>query len=250
MKNEEVIEITNAISEQVTTIIKTTGIYGLDIRKAQELGAIDRISNMLCLMHSCICVAYRIYGNVDYILETLHGKKHEINRACKQFEKDYERFINFWRRTYQTTEGAMEMNRETENLYHQVMRWAQLPELWQLGDSQHTEDETDVLVYVPLEDRDLKLHRTTIESEVLSEPDEKWCVTRIAPSHKQQTTVYVDIDKASAQMSAKRLSADDPDNIYTATILCTTDERRTDAIPMKAYIGGECIGKIGKEFRK
>lgn len=250
MKNEEVIEIPNGLEEQVTRIIKTAGIQGLNIEKAVELGAIDRISNMLCLMHSCICVAYRVYGNVDYMLETLHGKKHDINRACKQFEKDYERFMNFWRRTYQTTEGAIEMNHETEKLYHQVMRWAQFPEDWQLGDNQYTEDNTDVMVYVPLHDVDLRLHRTTVESEPLSEPIEKWCVTKLEVATHKQTTVYTDIDKASAMMSAKRLSAEDTENIYTATILHTINERRTDALPMKAYMGGECVGKVGKEFKR
>lgn len=250
MNNREVIEIPNGLSEQVRGIIKTTGISGLDIDKAVELGAIDRISNMLCLMHSCVSVAYRVYGQVAYMLEILHGRKHEINKACNQFEKDFERFMNFWRRTYQTTDGVIEMNGETEKLYHKVMEWAQFPEAWNLGDKQHTEDDTDTLVYVPLEDVDLKLHRTTVEAEALSDPIEKWCVTKLELSTKKQTTVYTDIDKASAQMSAKRLSAEDTENIYTATILHTVDERRTDALPMKAYMCGECVGKVGKEFKR
>ena len=51
-------------------------------------------------------------------------------------------------------------------------------------------------------------------------------------------------------MSAKRLSADDPENIYTATILQTFTEKRTDALPMKVYQAGEVVGNIGKEFKK
>jgi len=46
------------------------------------------------------------------------------------------------------------------------------------------------------------------------------------------------------------VSAEDKENIYTVTILHTVDERRTDALPMKAYMCGECVGKVGKEFRR
>ena len=247
---DEVIEIPNGLSEQVRGILRRTGIKGLNLDNAEELGAIDRISYMLCLMHACISAGYRVYGQVDYMLETLHGKRHEISRACNQFEKDYKRFMDFWRQNYQTADVIQDMNRETEDLYHQVMRWALLPEKWELGEPIHTTDDTDVIIKVETDDSELKFKRSMVESEVIGEPEESWCVTRLTMATKDQKTVYEDMDKSSAQMSAKRLSADDPENIYTATILQTFTEKRTDALPMKAYQAGEVVGNIGKEFKQ
>lgn len=247
---DEVIEIPNGVSEQVRGILQRTGIKGLNLDNAEELGAIDRISYMLCLMHACISAGYRVYGMVDYMLEMLHGKKHEISRACNQFEKDYKRFMDFWRQNYQSAEAIQDMNRETEDLYHQVMRWALLPEKWELGDPIHAVDDTDVVIRVETEKSELKFKRSTVESETEVEPEESWCVTKLTMADKKQMTVYENMDKASAQMSAKRLSADDPENIYTATILQTFNERRTDALPMKVYMAGEVVGRIGQEFKE
>jgi hypothetical protein len=250
-QNDEVIEIPNGLSEEVAITISKAGIAGLDVEKAEELGAIDRISYMLCLMHACISAAYRVFGQVDWMLNMLHGRKHLISRTCNQFEKDFTSFLNFWRQQgFQSKEGTLEMNTETELLYHQVMRWAQLPEQWSLGDPQHVEDDSDVFISVDMNDRILKFHRSTVESEMLSEISEKWCVTKLDVKTKEQTTIYEDMDKASAQMSAKRLSSDDKENIYTATILRTFDERRTDALPMRAYRDGNEVGRIGKEFKQ
>lgn len=248
---EEVIEIENGVAENVTKLLKQAGIYGLDIEKAEELGAIDRISYMLCTMHACVSVAYSIFGQVDTMLTVLHGRKHDISKACNKFERDYEKFIKFWtQHGYQSIDSVHQMNTETEMLYHQVMRWAQLPEQWQLGDPQHVEDDTDVMISVDMGDRFLKFHRSTVDEEPLSEASETWCVTKLDVDTKVQTTVYQDMDKASAQMSAKRLSAEDTKNIYTASILHTVEVRRTDALPMKAYRGGDIVGKVGKEFKE
>lgn len=248
---DEVIEIPNGLSEQVRAAISRAGIAGLDIEKAQELGAVDRISYMLCLMHACVSAAYRVFGQVDWMLNMLNGRKHEISKACNQYEKDFARFLNFWRQHgFQSKDGTLEMNVETELLYHQVMRWAQLPEDWKLGDAQHTEEDTDVLIKIDFPDRELKFHRTTIESEALSDVSESWCVTKFDVNTKVQETVYCNMDKSSAQMSAKRLSSEDGENIYTASILRTYSERRTDALPMKAYQKGGLVGKIGKEFKE
>ena len=57
---DEVIEIPNGLSEQVRGILRRTGIKGLNLDNAEELGAIDRISYMLCLMHACISAGYRV----------------------------------------------------------------------------------------------------------------------------------------------------------------------------------------------
>ena len=249
MKGEEVIEIPNGLSEQVKHAIKKVGIYGLDIEKAQELGVIDRISYMLCLMHTCISTGYMIYADVGYMLDTLHGKKHEISKACNQFERSVEKFMAFWSSNYQTLQGVREMNRETDALYHLVMKWAQLDEQWELGKPIHVENDADTFVKIDLGDRDLKIKRTTVDSETIGDINETWCVTKLDMASKQQKTVYRNMAKADAQMSAKRLSAEDKDNIYTATILQTITEKRTDALPMKAYMGGDVAGRIGKEFR-
>ena len=249
MNEEEFIEIHNGIEEEVKHNIKAVNIAGLDLKKAEELGVFMRISYMLCLMHNCIAAAYRIYGNVDYMLELIHGKKHEINKTCKQFEKDYERFMKFWRH-YQSDDAVQDQNEENEKLYHQIMRWAQFPENWKLGDEQHIDDDKEVLIRIALENCFLKLGKGFVDGEQLAEPVDKWAVTRLNPKTHEQITVHTDMDKASAQMCAKRLSAEDAENIYTATILRTIEERRTDALPMKAYKGGEVVGKIGKVFKK
>lgn len=249
MKGEEVIEIPNGLSEQVKHAIKKVGIYGLDLEKAQELGVIDRISYMLCLMHTCISAGNMVFADVGYMLDILHGKRHEIGNACNQFERSFEKFMSFWSTNYQSLEGVREMNKDTEDLYHQVMRWAKLRENWGLGEPIHTNTDTDTIVKIDLGDREIKIKRTNVDSETIGEVEESWCVTKLDMKTKQQTTVYTNMDRSSAQMSAKRLSAEDKDNIYTATILQTITEKRTDALPMKAYMGGDVAGRIGKEFR-
>ena len=163
---DEVIDIPNGLQEDVKRIIKKVGVYGLDVEKAQELGVIDRISYMLCLMHTCISTGYMIYADVGYMLDTLHGKKHEISKACNQFERSVEKFMAFWSSNYQTLQGVREMNRETDTLYHLVMKWAQLDEQWELGKPIHVENDTDTFVKVDLGDRDLKIKRTTVESRM------------------------------------------------------------------------------------
>lgn len=250
-ERDEVIEIPNGLSEQVRCAINRAGVAGLDVEKANELGAIDRISYMLCLMHACISVSYRVFGQVDWMLNMLHGRKHLISRACNQFEKDFTSFLNFWRQQgFQTKDGTLEMNTETELLYHNVMRWAQLPEQWSFGDKQLLDDDYDVLVKVDMPDRELKFHRTTVESEPLADVSDTWCVTKLDIKTKKQETVYQDMDKGSAKMCAKRLSSEDAENVYTASILRTYEERRTEALPMAAYQGGSEVGRIGREFKE
>ena len=246
---DEVIDIPNGLQEDVKRIIKKVGVYGLDVEKAQELGVIDRISYMLCLMHTCISAGYMIFADVDYMLDILHGKKHEISKACNQFERSFSKFMTFWSANYQTLEGVHEMNRETEDLYHQVMKWAKLRENWDLGEPIHTNSDTDTIVKIDLGDREIKIKRTTVDSETIGDINETWCVTKLDMASKKQQTVYRNMAKADAQMSAKRLSAEDKGNIYTATILQEITERRVDALPMKAYMNGDVVGRIGKEFK-
>lgn len=133
-----------------------------------------------------------------------------------------------------------------ENLYHRIMNWAELPEEWQLGNKQRididaggsairikSESDTNVTVF-----REASLNHETIESS------EKWGVLRYDPKKEIQKTVHVDMDKASALMTAKRMSADEPNDIFTAAIIRDITERRTDVIPFKAFRNNETVGKL------
>lgn len=251
MEYEEVIEIPNVISENVREQVKTAGVRGLSLEKATELGCFDRISYLTCTFHACVCAAYRIFGQVDYLLSQMQSKRHEIKKACNDYEQAYDKFIRFWRDGgYQNAEGIKEMNSEIEALYHQVMKWAQLPEQWQLGEPQHLADATDVMLKVDMPDKLYKFHRTTVETESLADVEEDYCVTKLDVSEKRQVTVQVGMDKASAQMVAKRLSAEDPENIYTASMIQTFTERRTEIAPIKAYVNNKVAGSVRKVFRK
>ena len=52
------------------------------------------------------------------------------------------------------------------------------------------------------------------------------------------------MDKASALIVAKRLSDENPDNIYSASIIRDLVEKRTEVMPFKAFKGNETVGKI------
>lgn len=250
MEYEEILEIPNGIAEEAKECVKTAGVKGLSLEKATELGCFDRISYLTCVFHSCVCVAYRIFGQVDYLLTEMGGKRHEIKQACNKFEEACDKFIAFWKSGgYQTTEGIIEMNQEIETLYHQVMRWAQIPEVWQLGDPQHIEDDADVLLRVELPDKTYKFHRTLVDSEALADVEENYCVTKLSLKEQKQVTVEMDMDKASAQMVAKRLSAEDPENIYTASMLQTISEKRVEIAPVKAYKANKVVGSVRKVFK-
>ena len=54
------------------------------------------------------------------------------------------------------------------------------------------------------------------------------------------------MDKASAMMVAKRLSADDTTNIYTASMVRDYMERKTEITPYKAYKANETVGRLTK----
>jgi hypothetical protein len=52
------------------------------------------------------------------------------------------------------------------------------------------------------------------------------------------------MDKASALMVAKRLSDENKDNIYSASIIRDLVEKRTEVMPFKAFKANETVGKI------
>ena len=127
------------------------------------------------------------------------------------------------------------------------MEWAQLPETWQLGESQHTETSGDVAIVVKRKDeRDLYFHNSVLDAELVEDVTESWCVTKYDERTKEHTTCETDMDKASAMMVAKRLSSDDTSAIYTASIVREFVEKRTEVTPYKCYKSNETIGKLKK----
>ena len=52
------------------------------------------------------------------------------------------------------------------------------------------------------------------------------------------------MDKASAKMSAMRMSANDPKRLYTANKLEVIKEKRLEVVPYAAYMNGKMIGSI------
>ena len=234
------------IAEDIKKKIKAVGVRGMDMEKAKELGFFTRISNLLCASHASITAAYRIYGQVDYLLSEFGGRKNDIAKAMGDFEKAFTRFINFWTVYYASGEAGKEMNEETENLYHRIMEWAQLPEQWGLGDQQRMEEKSDVAikVYIDETDKELYFHSTNVSTEMVGDAEESWCVTKYDIKEHKQTTVNTDMDKASAMMVAKRLSDEDPDNIYTASVVQDIMERKTEVTPFKAFKANQTIGKL------
>jgi hypothetical protein len=52
------------------------------------------------------------------------------------------------------------------------------------------------------------------------------------------------MDKSSAVMSAKRLSANDGEDYYIASFVTDIEEKRTDVHPYKVYKDGEEVGTV------
>lgn len=233
------------ISEDVEKEIKAVGVRGMDMEKAKGLGFFTRISNLLCASHASITAGYRIYGSVDMLLTEFGARKNEIAYEMNLFDKAYARFINFWTNYYANGDAGKEMVEETENLYHRIMEWAQLSEQWRLGDNQRTETSNDVAIKIQDSDgKTLYFHRTNVSTETMDSPKDSWCVTKYDVKSKKQETVNTNMDKASAMMVAKRLSDEDPDNIYTASMVTEIIEKRIDVTPYKAYKANQTIGKL------
>jgi hypothetical protein len=236
----------SVISKCVEKKVKTTGVYNLDLEKAKELGVFTRIANSLCAMHATIVAAYRIYGDVDYLMSELGGRKHEIAKVMNDYERAFGKFFKFWTDYYVSEGSIRDVTSETENLYHQIMKWAQLPENWQIGDKQRLPLSDDIAIKINDDDggNALLFHKCSVDVENVSEPVESWIVTKYDENEKTQTTINTDIDKSSAMMIAKRLSDSDKDNIYIASIAKDVVEKRTEIIPYKAFKANETIGSI------
>lgn len=243
---KENIEIVGSveIADDVKNKVRTTGVRGLDFEKAQELGVFQRIANLLCVTHASIMAAYRIYGGVDYLIDQLNARKNEIAREMNTFDKAFDRFVKFWTGYYAHGKSGKEVNFETENLYHKIMSWMQMPESWQFGEAQRTEPSEDVCIKIDLpNERVFTFHKTQLNEEIV-ESKESWGVLCYNPNTNTQTSVNVGMDKGSAMMVAKRLSDENKDCIYTAAIIRDVVEKRTEILPYKAYIANETAGKL------
>ena len=64
------------------------------------------------------------------------------------------------------------------------------------------------------------------------------------------TCVERGMDKSSAFMSAKRMSANDADRLYTASKFEKITETRLEVVPFKAYLNGDMIGDIKSVIKK
>lgn len=233
------------MAEDVQRKIKNIGVRGMDMEKAKELGFFTRISNLLCASHASIMAAYRIYGNAASLINDFGGRRNDIAKAMNDYERAFGRFVDFWTNYYASGDAGKEINEETENLYHRIMEWAQIPENWELGDEQRTLSDGDTALKVDTDNGGtLYFHATCIDMETVGDVDESWCVTKYDKRHDKQETVNTNMDKASAIMVAKRLSGDDGDNIYTASIVRGVTERKTTVTPYRAFQNKETIGKI------
>ena len=244
-----IIELSEAsvVADDIQKKLRTAGVRGLDFEKAKELGFFTRISNLLCAAHASIMAAYRIYGGVDYLLSEFGGRKNEINREMNNFEKAFTKFINFWTDYYAHGGAGREVNEETEVLYRRIMEWAQLPYQWELGDKQRVDDNgLDVAIRMDVGDKQYTFRKTVLDGETVGDADESWCVTKYDVLEHKQTTVEDNMDKASAMMVAKRLSADDTTNIYTASMVRDYMERKTEITPYKAYKANQTVGRLTK----
>ena len=254
MKERKVVELNanSVVEDDVYKRIHTTGVRGLSYENAKELGFFTRISNLLCASHASIMAAYRIYGGVDYLLSEYGGKRNEIAKAMNEFEKAFIKFTNFWTDYYASGSAGIEMGEETEILFRRIMQWAQLPMEWNLGDKQRVEeDDIESAIHIAIGDGKEYIFNTTIvQEDAVDEPKETWCVTKYDTLEHVQKTVEEDMDKASAMMVAKRLSTDDPKNIYTASVVQEIMEHKVQVVPYKAYKENKVVGKLVKQFKQ
>lgn len=249
MKND-IIELPEAgvVEEGVHKRIVTTGVKGLNLEKAQELGLFTRVSHLLCAAHTTIATAYRIYGGIDYILSSFGGRRNDIAKAMNDFERAYDKFFAFWTNYYTDAEAKTDLNDETEILFQRVMDWMQLPMKWELGQPQKVQDdEVNTAIRFENGDKVYTMRTTQLDGTIVGEAEESWAVTKFDTRERKQVTVETDLDKASAMMVAKRLSDEDKDNFYTASMVRDYMYRQTDVIPYKVYMANKEIGHIKKQ---
>ena len=251
MRNEEIIKVIGGaeIADDVCKRIKTVGVRGLDFDRAKELGVFQRIGNILCVAHTTIMAAYMVYSNIEYIINEINARHKEISREMNLLDKSFERFMRFWSTYYMNDESEREASVEIERLYHQIMRWMQMPETWQLGDEQRTKDETDIAIKMAFNNKVYTLRGINIKSDV-SVDSESWAVIKYDIHTNVQTIVNEDMDKASALMIAKKMSREDTENMYIASTVRDIEEKRVVVIPFRAFNNGGVIGDVVKTIKK
>lgn len=243
-ENVEIVGSVN-VADDVQKRIKTTGVRGLDIEKARELGLFQRIANLLCVSHATIAAAYRVYGGVDYLVSEINARKNDIAHEMNNFERAFDKFMKFWTDYYSNGKTGKEVSFETENLYHHIMEWMQMPESWQLGEPQRTDCDKELAIRIDTNEKVYTFHKASLNNEIV-DSRETWGVMCYDTHTNKQTCVNAEMDKASALMVAKRLSNENQGNIYTASIIRDVVEKRTDVIPFKAFRANETIGKLVK----
>ena len=246
MENELIVPIHRAIDrEHILGRMRQAGPKGLDFDKAEEMGVISRISNLLCAMHLLTMAAHTLFGEVEVWFDACNANRHEIKKACQDFGKAYDRWFKFWR-GYQTVDGVLEMNSETADLVEQFMRWSQLPVRWEVGQPQDAPREHEPMIEIDREDRIWRVYRDVAENDTTADEQEEWAVMRSDQPNGRSTMTCVErgMDRSSAQMSAKRMSANDPGRLYTASKLESIVEKRLEVIPYKAFLDGDMIGDV------
>lgn len=253
MKKYETIELVckAEIEESVRKRIATTGVRGLSLEKAQELGLFKRISLMLSAMELTFAAGRKIFKNVDEMLEELGVRKKDMAKACNEYEKAVHKFLGFWKEFAAKNYSQIDKQDDEYELYRNIMRWAMLPVDWSLGEEQLVR-ESDVDSSIVIDDEEsesiLRLSKSVAGEEVISYK-ESWCVTRYDVETKKQECVYFDMDKASALMTAKRLSDDDKESIYAASQVLDVTKREAIVTPAKAFKANETVGKVSNKIK-
>ena len=242
----EKIELTGSvdIEKDVMKKVRNVGVKGMDVEKAKELGFFERISNLLCASHCGVMAAYRIYNGASSIISEFGARRNDIAKAMNEYEKAFMKFVSFWTDYYANGESGVDVNYASENLYRRMMKWSCLPEQWRLGDPQRTESEGCTAMKVVIGDSTYYFNTTSVESESEDCGNEYWCVTKCSLNEEKQETVNTGMDKASAIMVAKRLSSEDNESIYTASVVHELKETKTVVTPFRAFMNNETIGNI------
>lgn len=253
MKKYETIELVckAEIEESVRKRIATTGVRGLSLERAQELGLFKRVSLLLSAMELTFAAGGKIFKNVDTMLEDLGVRKKDMAKACNEFEKSVHKFLGFWKEFAAKNYSQMDKQDDEYDLYRNIMRWAMLPVDWNLGEEQLVREsgvESSIIIDDEENESILRLSKSIASEEVIS-CEESWCVTKYDIETKKQECVYSDMDKASALMTAKRLSDDDKESIYAASQVLDVTKRETIVTPVKAFKANETVGKVSNKIK-
>ena len=251
MKNELVIDIPEVIDkDSVKKRIQSVGVKSLNIEEADRLGLFDRLSVLICAMHSLTVVEQKLYGQIDGLLALAQSKKYDIKNMCNKHQKNVEEWFRFWR-LFQSDAGSEEMSKEVEDLYNQFLRWTGIPKEWNLGDPQMAKPETEPMIVIERDDKIWRLFRDVAERETTEDEEDEWGVFYAdrEDGNRVLRCVEREMDKSSAQMSAKRWSVNNPENLYVVCLMKRVEEKRIDVIPHKAYNAGDMVGDV-KKVRK